>query len=74
MVNIIFTIDTEIGDKSLKYNYNKESFDLSILGKVKGKEVGTRFIMDTIDKYQIPAEFFLSVSGYEDFDFEHEFK
>lgn len=74
MPKILFTVDTEIGDLYLQYFYHTHSFDTSVLGKVKGKEVGANFILDVLDENELKGEFFLSPYPYKDFNNEIKYK
>ena len=62
MPQILITIDTEIGE----LGKNKpDAFETFIEGKINDREVGYRFIMDVLDKYDIRGEFFVDVYPYE---------
>ena len=61
MLQILITIDTEIGELG---KYRPDAFETFIEGKVDDKEVGYRFIMDILDKYEVKGEFFVDVYPY----------
>lgn len=61
MAQILITIDTEIGELG---KYRPDAFETFIEGKVGGKEVGYKFIMDMLDKYGAEGEFFVDVYPY----------
>jgi len=61
MAQILITIDTEIGELG---KYRPDAFETFIEGKVDGKEVGYKFIMDILDKYNAKGEFFVDVYPY----------
>lgn len=61
MPQILITIDTEIGELT---EDRPDAFEIFIEGKVGGKEVGYKFIMDILDKYNIKGEFFTDVYPY----------
>ena len=61
MAQILITIDNEIGERG---KYHPDAFETFIEGKVDGKEVGYKFIMDILDKYNAKGEFFVDVYPY----------
>ena len=61
MSQILITIDTEIGELG---KYRPDAFETFIEGKVDGREVGYKFIMDILDKYNAKGEFFVDVYPY----------
>jgi hypothetical protein len=61
MLQILITIDTEIGELG---KYRPNAFETFIEGKVDDKEVGYRSIMDILDKYNAKGEFFVDIYPY----------
>lgn len=61
MAQILITIDTEIGELG---KYRPDAFETFIEGKVEGREVGYKFIMDLLDRYRAKGEFFVDVYPY----------
>lgn len=61
MSQILITIDTEIGELG---KYRPDAFETFIEGKVGGKEVGYKFIMEMLDKYNAKGEFFVDIYPY----------
>lgn len=61
MLQILITIDTEIGELG---KYRPDAFETFIEGKINNKEVGYKFIMDILDKYGVKGEFFVDVYPY----------
>lgn len=58
MPKILFTVDTEIGDRVMQYYNGDDAFDWSIQGIVGNKSFGTNFIMDILDENKLTGEFF----------------
>jgi len=61
MSQILITIDTEIGELG---KYRPDAFEIFIEGKVDGRKVGYKFIMEILDKYDVEGEFFVDVYPY----------
>ncbi len=61
MPQILITIDTEIGELG---RCRPGAFEIFVEGKVNNKEVGYKFIMDLLEKYNIKGEFFVDVYPY----------
>ena len=61
MPQTLITIDTEIGELG---KYRPDAFETFIEGKVDGEEVGCKFIMDILDKYNAKGEFFVDIYPY----------
>lgn len=61
MTQILITIDTEIGELG---KYRPDAFEVFIEGKVDGKEVGYKFLIDILDKYSAKGEFFVDIYPY----------
>jgi len=62
MSQILITVDTEIGELGKN---RPDAFETFIEGKINGREVGYRFIMDVLGKYNVRGEFFVDVYPYE---------
>lgn len=58
MKKIIWTCDTEIGELG---NGVENAYDIFVLGKVKGKEVGIHYINETAHKYGATIHHFIDV-------------
>jgi len=58
MKQVLITIDTEIGELGKNMT---DAFEIFIEGKIDNREVGYRFIMDTLEKYGITGHFFVDV-------------
>lgn len=61
MPQILITIDTEIGELG---KYRPDAFETFVEGKVDGREVGYKLIMDMLDRYQAKGEFFVDIYPY----------
>ena len=61
MPRVIVTIDTEIGEVG---RYLENSFEYFIEGKVDGREIGYRSIIDKLNEYGGAGEFFVDVYPY----------
>ena len=58
MPQILFTIDTEIGELTKN---EKGAFEIFIEGKIGTKKFGYELIMDLLEKYQAKGEFFVDI-------------
>lgn len=58
MVKVVFTIDDEVGDGSKNV---PKAFDRVLSGNMDGKEYGSPLISKMLERYNISANFFLSV-------------
>ncbi len=51
MIFVLFTCDTEIGDKALRYYAYSDVVDVFIYGKLSDSEVGIRFLNQKLSEY-----------------------
>lgn len=58
MKQVLITIDTEVGELGKNM---ADAFEIFIEGKISGREVGYKFIMDTLERYGIIGHFFVDV-------------